>query len=56
MEKKKRKKRMPRDMKHQRAKLIREYYDSQGMTLEAIGRLFGITKERTRQILNEEKK
>jgi len=44
---------IPDDLLHERAKLIFEYKTKQDWTLERIGRFFGITKERVRQILED---
>lgn len=44
---------IPKDLLYERAKLIFEYRTKQGWTLERIGKFFGITKERTRQILED---
>ena len=46
-------KRMPRYLKYERAKLMYQYRLKQGMTLERIGRIFGMTRERVRQIIEE---
>ena len=46
-------KRIPKDLKHERAKLMYQYRDKQGMTLERISRMFGMTRERVRQIIEE---
>jgi len=43
--------RIPKDLKYERAKLIYQYRTKQGMTLERIGKIFGITRERARQII-----
>ena len=48
-------KRMPEDLKYEREKLITQYRDQQGMTLEAIGTIYGLTRERVRQIYEQHK-
>ena len=49
-------KRIPKDLKYERAKLMYQYRVKQGMTLERIGRMFGVTRERTRQIIDDYEK
>ena len=46
-------KQIPKDLQHERAKLIYQYRYIQKMKLEKIGIIFGLTKERTRQIIKE---
>jgi len=46
-------KKIPEDLKYERAKLMYQYRDKQGMTLERISRMFGMTRERVRQIIEE---
>lgn len=48
-------KRMPRDLKYERAKLMFQYRYIQNMTLERIGRMFGMTRESVRQIIGDYK-
>jgi DNA-directed RNA polymerase sigma subunit (sigma70/sigma32) len=43
-------KKMAEGLKYEREKLITQYRDQQGMTLESIGTIFGLTRERVRQI------
>jgi DNA-directed RNA polymerase sigma subunit (sigma70/sigma32) len=38
-------------LKYERAKLMYQYYHKEGYTLERVGRIFGLTRERVRQIL-----
>ena len=44
---------IPKDLLYERAKLIYEYKINQGWTLERIGRFFGITRERVRQVIED---
>lgn len=48
--------RIPESLKYERAKLIYQYRKQQGMTLEQIGKIFGLTKERVRQIIEDYEK
>ena len=49
------KKRMSRDLKYQRAKLMYQYRYIQKMTFERISRMFGMSKQRVNQITQEYK-
>ena len=51
-------KQIPKDLQHERAKLMYQYRHIQKpkMKLEKIGIIFGLTKERTRQIIKDYKK
>lgn len=44
------KRKLPSDLKYTRDKLIYQYRQ-EGWTLEKLGKMFGMTKERVRQIL-----
>jgi len=48
-------KKIPEDLKYERAKLMYQYRYKQkpAMTLERIGRMFGMTRERARQIIED---
>ena len=48
-------KRMARDLKYERAKLMYQYRDKQGMRLERIARMFGMSRQRVYQILKLDK-
>ena len=42
-----------KDLLYERAKLAYEYHTKQGMTLQQIGMIFGLTRERVRQIIDK---
>jgi hypothetical protein len=46
-------KRIPKDLFLERAKLMYEYKEKEGFTLERIGIIFGLTKERVRQTIEK---
>ena len=46
--------RMPKDLKYERSKLMWEYKTKEGMTLERIARIFGLkSRERVRQVIED---
>jgi len=47
------KKRLSKDLSYERSKLMYQYRTKQGMTLERIGRMFKLTRERVRQIIDD---
>jgi DNA-directed RNA polymerase sigma subunit (sigma70/sigma32) len=46
-------KRFSKDVLHERAKIMYEYKTKQGFSLERIGNIFGLTRERARQIISD---
>ena len=46
-------KKIPEDLKYERAKLMYQYRVKQKMEFERIGRMFGITRARAKQIIDD---